>query len=307
MRVTFGKIFTLFLALATLFLTVKSFLGNILDIDIPVILLTVFMVVLCTYLVIYNSILVYKYFRLSKYPEALESLTMAFSQIHFCNKELLSYDFSELDDDKIELVESKVITNLIHSCNRLTEVFSLITGYKCSVSIKMIVEDSTNNNNNSVFTLARDNRSSGRNAPDTSQQDHIKHSLLTNTDFNSIIVQEQKGISDFFIHNYLPFHKNYLNTSFEVYGHPKEINKVFPMNLIQYIVRWKNWPLPYKSTIVVPIKPRKFEISGTRALGFICVDSKKMGVFKTYYDKQLLYGFGDGIYNLIEKFLEIRN
>ncbi len=68
---------------------------------------------------------------------------------------------------------------------------------------------------------------------------------------------------------------------------------------------WK-WPLPYKSTIVVPICPIE-ENTLAGLVGFLCVDSTRNLAFKKDYDVELLLGIAEGIYNTVREMLSEQN
>ena len=307
MRSTFFRLAQLVIFIITGFLLFNSYFSTLIEGPTPLLLISIFIILLCTYLLIQNAVYNYQYYRLSKYPQTYDALTMAFSQVHYANKELEKYVGKELDSENILLIEEKVIEVLTHACNRLVQVFSIITGFSCSVSIKLLVLVDHNPRENEVFTLVRDNVSIGRNTPESDRWQDVRHYVLENTDFNEIIKNENKGKMESFICNYLPFKSNYHNSSFEIYGYPPLITNNGILKLLSKLRRWINWTLPYKSTIVVPIKPKRFEPNRNNALGFVCIDSYKMGIFKKYYDISLINGFGDGIYNLLEKFHKIKN
>lgn len=72
----------------------------------------------------------------------------------------------------------------------------------------------------------------------------------------------------------------------------------------QDFLRVWRWPLPYRSAIVVPICPG---ISAKRMpselIGFLCVDSPRLGAFKKQFDTEVMIGVADGIYNVISLYV----
>ena len=67
--------------------------------------------------------------------------------------------------------------------------------------------------------------------------------------------------------------------------------------------RRKNWPLKYKSELVVSLTPLEKESrTDYPILGFLCVDCEleKKEVFNSYYDVPLLLGVSDGLYDFIK-------
>ena len=68
----------------------------------------------------------------------------------------------------------------------------------------------------------------------------------------------------------------------------------------RYARKW-NWPLWYKSTLIVPIVPLIANDQSQEAIrGFLCADSRSEGIFNKYYDVDILKGVADGIYNQID-------
>ena len=60
----------------------------------------------------------------------------------------------------------------------------------------------------------------------------------------------------------------------------------------------KAWPLEYKAVLVAPIRPIIKETKENHLiLGFLCVDCIVPGIFNEEYDKHILIGCADGIYN----------
>lgn len=109
--------------------------------------------------------------------------------------------------------------------------------------------------------------------------------LSENEDFDLIF--EEK--TDFFIENDLPNRWGYRNTSFKLYGRP-----VQPGNAV---ARWYNkffpgsgWTLPYRSTMVFPIRQLEPAIGTTESagcIGFLTVDSGFRNVFEPRIDGPL--------------------
>lgn len=170
-------------------------------------------------------------------------------------------------------------------CTNLADTYSLITGTNCNVSIKILTWDEDDGNTKlKALTFAR-SHDPKRNP----KENPTKHWLDKNTDFLEIFNQIDTPSSQYFFSNSLPFRFGYQNTSFQVYGGEPD-NNVF--------LRLWRWKLPYKSTIVLPICPVDDQ-SSNALVGFICVDSPKLGAFKVDYDVPLLEGVADGLYNTI--------
>ena len=70
--------------------------------------------------------------------------------------------------------------------------------------------------------------------------------------------------------------------------------------------REKNWPLHYKSVIVVPICPSIEDQRSTNSLlGFLTIDSDKKNIFVEEIDAEILSGCADGIYNALKSALSL--
>lgn len=127
--------------------------------------------------------------------------------------------------------------------------------------------------------------------------DITKHWLIANTDFKQLMSAQLPQTKRFFIDKNLQKNPHYKSTSFDLYGEPTKWNGS----------QWSVWTLPYRSTMVWPIrkitKPEErrdgqlFEAQDL--LGFLCVDSYAREVFD---DKRYDFDFGalvaDNLYML---------
>ena len=125
--------------------------------------------------------------------------------------------------------------------------------------------------------------------------------MTENSDFNFIYEGIQEGHAQkwqFFAH-FLPWKYDYTNTRLSNWP-PKKIP------LINFLIRQLNWPLPYKSTIVVPLLPLSVNEHDDKALrGYLCIDSPRNNAFNKQYDIEILKGLADGLYNKIDKLYDI--
>jgi hypothetical protein len=224
-----------------------------------------------------------KWGRSRLYGECLPIINSAFSNMH---EVLRSQQGKEVDLREGYLVSKDL-------CERLADAFSLITGARCSVSIRCL---SSAHGDLESFAFARssyqcERRKYNDNESNDVEGEKIIHYIKNNTDFHEIIENIGKIEGRYFICNYLPLKKDYQNTSFKTYGAPSRFLFMRPFN----------WSLPYRSTLVVPICP---DIADRRTaddlLGFLCVDSRRSNVFKKDYDTDLMIGMADGLYDLIE-------
>jgi hypothetical protein len=222
-----------------------------------------------------------KWGRARLYAECLPVLNRAFSDIH---KTLRVAENNELKS--IDAVAGSSSCNEL--CERLAESFTIITGAKCAVTIRCLEkrEDGLVS-----FAFARSAYQKERRRYND-RKNEIDHLITENSDFLEILENIEKIIGRYFICNNLPSRLGYKNTSFKTYGKPSRVP----------IIRFFKWPLPYRSTVVVPICPdiadqRNFE----NLAGFLCVDSSKALVFKKNYDTDLMIGVADGLYDLMRK------
>jgi hypothetical protein len=105
--------------------------------------------------------------------------------------------------------------------------------------------------------------------------------LEDNDDFISIFEEKE----DFFIENNLPSRRDYHNTSFKIYG-----ARPVTTTLFTRCFPAMGWTLPYRSTMVFPIRqvePTTGSAEGAGCIGFLTVDSAFRRVFKPRFDGPL--------------------
>lgn len=270
--------------MVTIFLFVNSYYRNVgSEGKIAIIFLGTFALYFLVVVLIYQII----WGRKVRYAEVLPHINLGFSYLH-----------EEIRSDHPDL--EKIATTCERICTQLTHAFSIISGTPCSISIKVLSQKKDIGKDNTkikVLTLARDQQSASfRGYPS-----HVDHWLDENTDFRILLEMISTPRGRYFFCNQLPFRKNYQNTSIAQYGgEPKAWN----IPGWKHFVRHWRWPLPYKSTIVVPICPA---LSNKRVqknlIGYLCVDSPKLGAFKKQYDVDLMEGVADGLYNLVSSYI----
>lgn len=247
-----------------------------------------FIILISVALFVENWYIKTKWFRNNRYGKALSYLNNGFSELHQINRP---------NSDEISIVEIK--SGLRALCNSLSRSFSHITRTKSSVCIKILQKiEGSNPSDFEVRTLCRDDHSYSKRDYDRKEP----NKLSKNEAFTHIMNNLDKPLEDYFMSNRLPLLVNYSNTSFDIYGKPAE-SILNPM-------RYMHWPLPYKSTIVVPIIPFKNANSNTMerndfVCGFLCVDSSSYGAFRLHHDVDLMNGIADGLYNTIIKLKEL--
>jgi hypothetical protein len=232
----------------------------------------------------------YRYARKARYVEALPYLNQIFLEL---NK--FENVASVTKTEEIEYTFRRVV-------NRLAAALSVITGTMCSVCIKVILTDNHSDPPRpKVVTVVRDDTSLHRErgkAPveewiRDSDDSEVDHWIDQNTAYMQVFTQPRTPQACFFS-NYLPGEKNYLNTSFHIYGGPPQSKRAIMRNL--------QWPLPYKSTIVSPIARAGQLRRDYIIAGYLAVDSRSRRVFNRRYDIDLVTGVADCLYSLLHHY-----
>ena len=205
------------------------------------------------------------------------------------------------------LIRNKKITNvqtatniLATYCESISSIFSTLKGHRIGVCTKLLVGDE---NDLEVITQARDAYSLSHNRK-TGSADKTKHKLESNSDFSFIYNKFDSDVEDstFFHSSNLVQENDYRNSRLNDW-HIKNI----PFVPKSFSRKW-NWPLPYKSTIVVPIFPLDSDSQSKDDLrGFLCVDSEKTRTFEIPIDKEILRGFAAEICPVIDRLHVITN
>lgn len=200
-----------------------------------------------------------------------------------------------------EFATSREVQSLVQEiCEELANGFSLVSGTRCAACVKVIDQapdaHETQEPQLSVSTLCRDRKARER----RSRGQEITHWLHANTDFLEIFRSLHKPNGRAFFENDLPSRKNYINTSFELYGEPKEPGVPFVRTWIQK----RQWPLPYKSTIVAAILPQEFSEKEQLA-GFLCLDSTSVRAFSGRYDLPWVLAVATALHPVVWKWIEL--
>ena len=218
----------------------------------------------------------------SFYGESIIILKEIFSNFHYLRKH--------------ESIERKqMMTSLIYLCNGLKELFEKRFNHNYSICIKVLGPDSDLENltvHAEVITLCRDEKSYKR----RSVPNGIKHNIFDNTCFNEIFHNIDNTSKSYYLNNDIVEDKYYKNTSFNIYGE-------LPNDCHTTEERRKNWTLPYKSELVVPITPVTTLANTERKkqfLGYLCVDCNETDSFHNKYDVEMLKGVADGIFDIIK-------
>lgn len=236
--------------------------------------------IICIIFVIRDAIVQRRLIQFEGYSRAYKNISLGFSQLH------------ELSRPGIGLVTQKDILKKMEGlCSSLADGFKLITGYsEISVCIKIMAEDA--NDRIHLFTFCRDNRN--QILRPTGEAEEKKHYLNENTDFELIKQKLRDPNGDFFLSNNLCWKREYINSRLPDDWHTmSSINRLYK--------RIFDWPLKYKSTIVVPILPLDATNRGyAQLVGFVCIDGPKPFLFKKRYDVDILRGVADGIFNTVQ-------
>ena len=147
-----------------------------------------------------------------------------------------------------------------------------------------------------VLTLVRDPRSASKHRK-YEPADPTDHWIEENSGYALIYSRmRQTHVEPFLFQRFLPWAKSYKNTRL-----PADWNKP-KVWVIGFLLRHFRWPLPYKSSITVPIVPLDPNLHSQQAIrGYLCVDSPRNWSFSKRYDVDMIRGMADGIYNQIDE------
>jgi hypothetical protein len=184
--------------------------------------------------------------------------------------------------------------------NAVANCFSILTAKRCRCCIQEIRP------NSDVVTVVRDSIT----ATQSANTDTGAHNIEANTDYSNIWYGKN-GCPRFFISTNLVklwSAGKYQNSSFNVYGQPETSNFLG----FTYV---KKWPLPYKATIVWPIRympeAAKWPILDMKDLrdlptekrpfvwGFLCIDCHSRRTFDVVHSPELGAAFADAIFTLL--------
>lgn len=167
-----------------------------------------------------------------------------------------------------------IILKLSNICTEISEAFGMAKDTKIGVCIKYVNGEC---NNLYVKTLCRDSHSYNhrKKFDNLKTEDYIMH----NTDFAHIFKLIGKQVEHdqlYYCQNRLANKHQYNNT------HLNDIK--LPSGCFDYYARRRMWPLPYKSTVVVPL----LSSNGKKLDGFLCIDSSKSDCFIEERDVAIL-------------------
>ncbi|MCE9629081.1 MAG: hypothetical protein K8Q91_03750 [Candidatus Vogelbacteria bacterium] len=229
--------------------------------------------------VLFFIVMVYQQFRYSRkarYVESLQMLTAAFLDAQDASPEAMA--------------NSEPITSIT---NLIAEAFTVLTGTQCAACVKF-VQPTAESSDLEFVTLCRSTHSKDRDAA----HGRVRHSLQKNSALLWIFEHVGQPEMEVFFEDDLPGRPHYENTSFEVYGKPKEDRPMF----LNPLRRRMTWRLPYQSVILSPIVPR---LSGEKEkiVGFLAVDSRSRKAFYRRYDIQLVRSLAAALHPLVYEWL----
>lgn len=214
----------------------------------------------------------------NKYVHIAEDMNNIYSQIR-------------LQTDDLQ----QVTNSLASICEALSTVFSEIHGKRIGVCIKLLTEVKKNA---VINTHVRD-RYSQTHGRKTGKYESTKHLLEENSDFCSLYEQIESNIGGTvaYYNEDVAIDPNYSNTSLNNWKQP-----TWGWPIINNYLRKRRWPLPYRSTIVIPIIPLDSNNQYIENLrGFLCLDSPSPKGFNADIDIEILRGTADELCPLIDK------
>lgn len=173
-------------------------------------------------------------------------------------------------------------------CHKISKIFTKLRGEQICACIKYI--NATNNGEYYVQSLCRDADSIERDKllrPINTDKDYIHN----NSDFSLIINDIAENVARekiFFFSNNLPKEYGYLNSHLN----EKKIRNLF--------LRSKHWPLPYKSTIIVPVISVTKQPKDSALYAFFCIDCTKTKAFEKTTDIAILQAISLQLFPVIE-------
>ena len=187
---------------------------------------------------------------------------------------------------------------LMTYCEAVSNVFTSVKGNRIGTCVKLLMDD---NSDAYLLTQARDYYSKTHNRK-TGSADKTRHLMDANSDFSFIYKNIDNDLVDssYFFSNNLLKEEDYRNSRLNDWRLKKI--PMIPKSFIKYFT----WPLPYKSTIVVPIFPLNRELQSKEKLrGYLCIDSPKTGTFNMPEDKEILRGMAAELCPIIDKLINI--
>jgi hypothetical protein len=227
--------------------------------------------------------------------------------VHFVNhtvRDVVSELLYRLENGTLTSLDEETKKATGDILNAIATTFSILTGTSCRACIKELSQESSMTY---VEAYVRDQFSYKvqRGGPRCASE---RVPVSENSDFEEMLSNPRMR---FFFENDLPRlwrRGKYRNSS---------LQGVIPKMFLGWI--W-GWPLPYKSTIVVPIRyvsgeqKTQYPAVGNQSqrrcyhyFGFLCIDSPRRNVFSTHYSVPLSSAFADVLYMFFSQLYPILN
>lgn len=164
-----------------------------------------------------------------------------------------------------------------HILDDVVGIFSLLTGTRCRAALKVIGRDE---GQVWAHALARDRMSAANCAHSDKDRNERKFDLIEqNIDFEILYDDKKDDVGYYFNNNMLK--SEYYSTSLR-YHQESSTSHVWKS------ADGKDWPLPYRSAIVWPIRQDvNSTVSPRLFYGFLAVDSESRGVFEERWDSAI--------------------
>lgn len=200
-----------------------------------------------------------------------------------------------LANARVQKLSKDTLTELL---NAIAECLSILTGVRCRASLKELHSDLT------ISTVARNSTSDPTPGLDSSGP----HALADNTDFYTLWYALEGRTRYYLCNDLLAAWSNrlYKNSSLAYSGKVLE-----PHKYLGWLLLSREWPLPYRSTLVLPIRyisDFSPPVEGQTMLpkhwdfwGFLCIDSNSRNVFNARYLPELGATFADAFYILFNQ------
>jgi len=240
-------------------------------------------------LLVYLGFITFRYSRKARYAEATEAVHNA---LHAARD---AYHYLEWcrspEKENIQFDEKRCCDALRIVLTAVSTAFSITSGTRCRATLKVIGQDE--NDDLYVVTKARDSVSHA-NCEHLDRGEGRRHLIKKNTDFHLIV----EGKHNYFFCNNLQKYPDYLNTNYDEYSKTQK----------------KPWPLPYRSTIVWPIRyvwtkeerDEHGEISCNDDLyAFLTVDSSAPNAFNERHDFQMGAGLADALFPVLDAYAKL--
>jgi hypothetical protein len=188
--------------------------------------------------------------------------------------------------------------------DKVAKALSEVTAANCSACIKLVENDLDSHDGASVrpmvTTLCRDDSSRHRDLAVSSTE----HWIDKNTAFRKLFENLGTASPDNYFCNNLVSEKNYENTSIPSNWKPRTSRIPF----LNTYYRRKDWPLPYRSTVVFRIAGVTPNSADDRAkiCGFLCADSERIGIFDRDHDLEILNSIAGCLYQPVQRYSMIQ-